>query len=317
MAAPNWDRRTFIEALGGVTAGALVAPQAAPAAPQAAVPTAAIGARPPAPAWCDEPMRWAQLTLVENDPGRFDLAFWLDYFRRTHADAACLSAGGCVAYYPTEVPFHHRSAWLGDRDPFGELVAGCRALGMVVIARTDPHATLRRRRARASRLDRGRRRRTAAPPLGLPRDVGHLRPRALQLRVHDRGAPRDRDALRRRRHLHQPLGRPGDVLLRALPAQLPRRHRRRPAPHERRRRIPCAAPTSPGARSGSSSSGRSWDAEVRRDRGRTPASSPTGRPTCAPPARSQAPDAVRRPPGPPRADAAVGERQGAARSTAP
>ena len=86
-------------------------------------------------------MRWAQLTLVEDDPGKFDLPFWLDYFRRTHSDAACLSAGGCVAYYPTEVPFHHRSRWLGDRDPFGELVAGCRKLGMVVLARTDPHAT--------------------------------------------------------------------------------------------------------------------------------------------------------------------------------
>ena len=86
-------------------------------------------------------MRWAQLTLVEDDPGKFDLPFWLDYFRRTHSDAVCLSAGGCVAYYPTEVPFHHRSQWLGDRDPFGELVAGCRKLGMVVIARTDPHAT--------------------------------------------------------------------------------------------------------------------------------------------------------------------------------
>ncbi len=86
-------------------------------------------------------MRWAQLTLVEDDPPNLDVAFWLDYFRRTHGDAACLSAGGCVAYYPTQVPFHHRSAWLGDRDVFGELVAGCRRLGMVVLARTDPHAT--------------------------------------------------------------------------------------------------------------------------------------------------------------------------------
>ena len=86
-------------------------------------------------------MRWAQLTLVEDDPGAFDLPFWLDYFRRTHSDAACLSAGGCVAYYPTDVPFHHRSRWLADRDPFGDLVAGCRKHGMVVIARTDPHAT--------------------------------------------------------------------------------------------------------------------------------------------------------------------------------
>jgi hypothetical protein len=86
-------------------------------------------------------MRWAQLTLVEDDPGKFDLRFWLNYFKNTRSDAVCLSAGGCVAYYPTQVPFHHRSQWLGDGDPFGELVAGCRKLGMVVIARTDPHAT--------------------------------------------------------------------------------------------------------------------------------------------------------------------------------
>jgi hypothetical protein len=85
-------------------------------------------------------MRWAQLTLVENDPGRYDRQFWLDYFARIHADAACLSAGGVVAYYPSKIPLHHRSAWMGDGDPFGDLVAGCRRLGMTVIARTDPHA---------------------------------------------------------------------------------------------------------------------------------------------------------------------------------
>ncbi len=90
--------------------------------------------------WFDGPMRWVQLTLVENDPGHFDPAFWLDYFKTLHADAATLSAGGIVAYYPTEVPLHHRSAWLGGSDPFGTLLAGCRALGMRVVARTDPHA---------------------------------------------------------------------------------------------------------------------------------------------------------------------------------
>jgi hypothetical protein len=95
----------------------------------------------PAPSWVDRPMRWAQLTLVEDDPGKFDLAFWLDYFKRTRSDAVCLSGGGCVAYYPTQVPFHHRSRWLGDRDVLGELIAGFRKLGMVVIVRTDPHAT--------------------------------------------------------------------------------------------------------------------------------------------------------------------------------
>lgn len=90
--------------------------------------------------WYNRPMRWAQLTLVENDPGRFDPDFWLAYFKRIHADAACLSAGGIVAYYPTDVPLHHRSDWLGSTDPFGYLVKGCRKMDMSVMARTDPHA---------------------------------------------------------------------------------------------------------------------------------------------------------------------------------
>ncbi len=84
-------------------------------------------------------MRWAQLAFVENDPGSYDPQFWLDYFRRIHADGVCLSAGGCVAFYPTQIPLHYRSKYLGDRDVFGEMVEGCRKLGMVVLARTDPH----------------------------------------------------------------------------------------------------------------------------------------------------------------------------------
>lgn len=91
-------------------------------------------------AWFDRPMRWAQLTLVENDPGHFDPGFWLGFFKRIHADAATLSAGGIVAYYPTDVPLHHRSDWLGNSDPFGYLVDGCRKMNMSIVARTDPHA---------------------------------------------------------------------------------------------------------------------------------------------------------------------------------
>ena len=72
--------------------------------------------------WFTKPMRWAQLTLVENDPGSFDPDFWLSYFKQIHADGATLSAGGIVAYYPTQIPYHHRSLWLGDSDPFGYLL---------------------------------------------------------------------------------------------------------------------------------------------------------------------------------------------------
>ena len=90
--------------------------------------------------WFNRPMRWAQLTLVENDPGSFDPDFWLSYFKKIHADGTTLSAGGVVAYYPTDVPLHHRSDWLGNSDPFGYLVEGCRKIEMSIIARTDPHA---------------------------------------------------------------------------------------------------------------------------------------------------------------------------------
>lgn len=102
--------------------------------------TLAEPAQSAAAGWFDRPMRWAQLTLAENDPQSYDQRFWLDYFQRAHCDAACLSAGGVVAYYPTQVPLHHRSAWLGDQDLFGDLVAACRRLDMVVVARTDSHA---------------------------------------------------------------------------------------------------------------------------------------------------------------------------------
>jgi type 1 glutamine amidotransferase len=90
--------------------------------------------------WYERPMRWAQLAFVEDDPGRYDQKFWIDYFKRIHADAVCLSAGGCVAFYPTKVPLHYRSKFLGDGDAFGEMLAACRKLGMNAIARVDPHA---------------------------------------------------------------------------------------------------------------------------------------------------------------------------------
>ena len=124
------DRRDFMQAI----AGGLVISGSGASDSAAAVPPAQI------PGWYDRPMRCAQLAFVENDPGNYDRGFWLDYFRRIHADAACLSAGGCVAFYPTKIPLHYRSKWLGDRDTFGDLLKGCRDLGMNVIARTDAHA---------------------------------------------------------------------------------------------------------------------------------------------------------------------------------
>jgi len=90
--------------------------------------------------WFGKSMRWAQLAFVENDPGRFDPDFWLSYFKKIHADGVLLSAGGVVAFYPTDVPLHHRSDTLGNSNPLGTMVEGCRKMNMSVILRTDPHA---------------------------------------------------------------------------------------------------------------------------------------------------------------------------------
>lgn len=85
-------------------------------------------------------MRWVQLAFVENDPVKCDPDFWLSYFKRIHADGVLLSAGGVVAFYPTEIPLHHRSDYLGNKDLLGYMMEGCRKMNMKVCVRTDPHA---------------------------------------------------------------------------------------------------------------------------------------------------------------------------------
>jgi len=95
------SRRTFLGYTAATTAAALFGPavsgwtKAFAEAPQAG--------------WYDKPMRWAQIGFAEDDPGNYDPQFWLDYFKRLHVDAVTLNAGGAVAFYPTQVPFHYRS----------------------------------------------------------------------------------------------------------------------------------------------------------------------------------------------------------------
>lgn len=125
------DRRYFIKNTSLVTGGLVIAGS----------PAFANGFPDIEETWFDKSMRWAQLAFVENDPGNYDPDFWLDYFKRIHADGVLLSAGGIVAFYPTDIPLHHRSDWLGNSDPLGYLVKECRKMNRNIILRTDPHAT--------------------------------------------------------------------------------------------------------------------------------------------------------------------------------
>ncbi|WP_371403435.1 family 10 glycosylhydrolase [Kribbella sp. NBC_00662] len=90
--------------------------------------------------WARTATRWAQITLAEDDPAHFDADFWLRLMRDSRSNATCISAGGYIAYYPTQLEHHYRSKYLAGTDPFGTLVEGARSLGMSVMARVDPHA---------------------------------------------------------------------------------------------------------------------------------------------------------------------------------
>jgi hypothetical protein len=124
------DRRNFIKNTGFISGGLMITGSSTL---KVFSPVQSMG--------LNEAMRWAQLAFVENDPGHYDPDFWLAYFKRIHAQGALLSAGGVVAFYPTSIPFHHRSQWMGNTDPLGYLLNGCRKMNMAVILRTDPHAT--------------------------------------------------------------------------------------------------------------------------------------------------------------------------------
>jgi len=74
--------------------------------------------------WANNAMRWAQVAFTEENPPSYDPNFWFDLFKKTHVEAVCLSAGGCICFYPSKVPLHHRAKYLGNRDMFGEMVKG-------------------------------------------------------------------------------------------------------------------------------------------------------------------------------------------------
>src|SRR4029078_9572250 len=86
MTMDRLSRRDFLQV---TTAGRAVAPLRPsvhhPIGPELQAPAVGAG-------WFDKPMRWVQLTLVENDPGTFDPRFWLDYFLRLAPDAASVTA---------------------------------------------------------------------------------------------------------------------------------------------------------------------------------------------------------------------------------
>src|SRR6516225_9060827 len=105
----------------------------------AATPTDLVGAFTPSrsPASPTSTSRWyavmrrcGQINYNERDPLTMDAEAWGDYWASLKVDAVLLNGGGIVAFYPTQVPYHHRSEFLGKRDLFGEMVAAMKRRGI-------------------------------------------------------------------------------------------------------------------------------------------------------------------------------------------
>ena len=103
--------------------------------PQALAQTANRASAKP---WYATMRRCGQINYNEIDPLTIDPNAWMDYWASLKIDAVLLNGGGIEAMYPTEVPFHHRSAFLGSRDLFGEMAAAARQRNIRVVARMDP-----------------------------------------------------------------------------------------------------------------------------------------------------------------------------------
>ncbi len=103
--------------------------------PQALAQTASHTSAKP---WYATMRRCGQINYNEIDPLTIDPNAWMDFWASLKIDAVLLNGGGIEAMYPTEVPFHHRSAFLSSRDVFGEMAAAARKRNIRVVARMDP-----------------------------------------------------------------------------------------------------------------------------------------------------------------------------------
>jgi hypothetical protein len=125
------NRRQFLVASGAlIPAGLLGAQSTAAALERLASVPASGGASGP---WHQRLRRVGQVNFNERDPVELDVEQWANYWQSVAVDAVLVSVTGIIAFYPTDVPFHRRSQFLGKRDLFGECVAAVKKRGIRVV----------------------------------------------------------------------------------------------------------------------------------------------------------------------------------------
>lgn len=115
--------------------GMLVAAASSGAAP--------LESAPGKPFWYQRMRRLGQPNLNEKDAANADVEYWVTFWKSLDADGLIVSAGGIIAFYPTKIPFHRRSPYLGNGDVFGDFTHAMRHNSMRVVARLDPNWNFR------------------------------------------------------------------------------------------------------------------------------------------------------------------------------
>lgn len=87
--------------------------------------------------WYAKMRRCGQINFNEKDPIELDIPQWIDYWTSLELDALLLNGGGIMAFYPTKIPYQHRSAYLDGHDLFGDFAKAAKSKGIRVVARLD------------------------------------------------------------------------------------------------------------------------------------------------------------------------------------
>jgi hypothetical protein len=90
------------------------------------------------PTWANGPHRVLLLNLREGDEPKVDAEALVVAAKEYRATAFCLSGGGIVAFYQTQIAGHRISNGLGERDLLAEVIPVAHRENMRVLARIDP-----------------------------------------------------------------------------------------------------------------------------------------------------------------------------------